>query len=303
MGIENATSGLAGLRKLARDVRDKVSIWQVVGYEAEEDWCPDERGGCNLRDTLGRLADEIESERPALTDAECRVLDMWPRFEDGEPVIPGDEFINRCQRRKTVKSVDVRDGSTMLHTEDRNWIWYYGSERVKRAPEVLDADGVPLEVGDTVWNIKNGAELVITSTELDKFDHVKASQENPVKASVLIHPTRLTHQRPVLDADGVPIKVGDTVWIIPECSDTPDEPHEVRGIDRWGEVLLEFHFEHSTGLKGEYLIHTRPDSWERLEEDAREFARDNQLPHDADQMERDALDLVRRAKRLAGVES
>lgn len=52
----------------------------------------------------------------------------------------------------------------------------------------------------------------------------------------------------------------------------------------------------------ELLSHNRPDSWERLEKDALEFARDNQLPHDVDQMERDALDLIRRAKALAGVE-
>lgn len=92
------------------------------------------------------------------------------------------------------------------------------------------------------------------------------------------------------------------MWIIPALTDTPDEPHEVIGINRWGEVLLEFHTEGSTGLKGEYLTHARPDRWERLEEAAREFARDNQLPHDVDQMERDAVDLIRRAKALAGVE-
>lgn len=52
----------------------------------------------------------------------------------------------------------------------------------------------------------------------------------------------------------------------------------------------------------DYCGFAAPDCWERLEKDAREFARDNQLPHDADQMERDALDLIRRAKALAGVE-
>lgn len=119
------------------------------------------------------------------------------------------------------------------------------------------------------------------------------------------HPCGERVKRParvVLDADGVRIREGDTVWIITALTDTPDEPHEVIGINRWGEVLLEFHTEGSTGLKGEYLTHARPDSWERLEEAAREFARDNQLPHDVDQMERDAVDLIRRAKALAGVE-
>lgn len=235
MGIENATSGLAGLRKLAGDVRGKVRIWQLVGYEAEEDWCPDERVACSLRDTLERLADEIEAERPAVTDAERRVLEMWPRFEDGEPVMPGDEFIDYTTLNKTVKSVVVYGGFVRLHTEGGNWIDCNIGERVKRAPEVLDADGVP-------------------------------------------------------------IKVGDTVWIIPECSDTPDEPHEVACIDKWGEVLLEFHLERSTGLKGEYLTHTRPDSWERIESDLNDL-------HGTPLSVVEARLLVARCKKLAGVES
>lgn len=130
--------------------------------------------------------------------------------------------------------------------------------------------------------------------------YVKDGQDGDWSTSVHAE-GRLKRPAPeVLDADGVRIREGDTVWIIPALTDTPDEPHEVIGINSWGEVLLEFHTEGSTGLKGEYLTHTRPDSWERLEEAAREFARDNQLPHDVDQMERDAVDLIRRAKALAG---
>lgn len=240
MGIENATSGLAGLRKLARDVMVDVLFWQVVGFDAEEDWCPDERGACSLRDTLSRLADEIEAERPALTDAERRVLDMWPRFDDGEPAMPGDESIEYALRCRTVKSVDVHDGFTMLRFGDSGWIRYYDDERVKRpAPEVLDADGVPIREGDTVW----------------KKDIVS----------------------------GVVVSV-----------DAASPMHTVRYVDANGDEFRD---------AAMHLTHVRPDSWERLEEDAREFARDNQLPHDVDQMERDALDLIRRAKALAGVES
>lgn len=106
----------------------------------------------------------------------------------------------------------------------------------------------------------------------------------------------------VLDADGVEIKVGDTVWHEDgtmlmadgfggvEDGETIVNVHIIRGATPWREV------------RSLSLTHTRPDSWERLEDDAREFARDNQLPHDVDQMERDAVDLIRRAKKLAGVE-
>lgn len=106
----------------------------------------------------------------------------------------------------------------------------------------------------------------------------------------------------VLDADGVPIHEGDMVWHEDgtmlmvdgfggvEDGETIVNVHIIRGTTPWREV------------RSLSLTHTRPDSWERLEEDAREFARDNQLPHDVDQMERDAVDLIRRAKKLAGVE-
>lgn len=236
--------GLEGLRKLAGDIRADTRLWLRLRDGTESDWGVriDKEG--RLNDTLSRLADEIESERPALTDAERRVLEMWPRFEDGEPVMPGDEFIDRCKFSHTVESVTAHDGLVTLRTEN----------------------GVSIQCD-------HGAQVVFSRPAPE-----------------------------VLDADGVPIRRGDTVWIMPKLTDTPDEPHKVRCIDGWGEVLLEFHTERSTGLKGEYLTHARPDSWERLEDDAREFARDNQLPHDADQMERDALDLIRRAKALAGVE-
>lgn len=167
--------GLEGLRKLAGDVN--CHFWNCLFSGTESDWNVTAESEIRLRDTLDRLADEIESERHALTDAERRVLELWPRFDDGEPVMPGDEFTGFAWRRQTVKSVDVRDGFTLLRTKDNGCVKRHVGERVKR-----------------------------------------------------------------------------------------------------------------------------PDSWERIEKDAREFARDNQLPHDVDQMERDALDLVRRAKALAGVE-
>lgn len=122
----------------------------------------------------------------------------------------------------------------------------------------------------------------------------------------------------VLDADGVEIKVCDTVWVMPECTETPDEPYRVKGINKYGEVLLDFHFERSTGMKGEYLTHTRPDSWERLEEDAAKEPCDYfGVEHDEDKgcsgcphlrEGRDCTialqaDLIRRAKALAGAEA
>ena len=171
--------GLEGLRKLARDVY--CDLWGVLFKDSESGWDVDADSKGSLGDTLSRLSDEIEAERPATTDAERRVLDMWPRYEDGEPVMVKDYALNDKDERFKVYRIQLTDGRWMLN-------------------------------------------------------------DNPV----------LGHYK--------------------------------------------------NGTSKTRVKRPEPDSWERLEDDAREFARDNQLPHDADQMERDALDLVRRAKALAGVE-
>lgn len=76
------------------------------------------------------------------------------------------------------------------------WVELEPSEMYVHKP-VLCADGKPLKVGDTVWDINGGEhELVITSIELDELEHVKATQEKPVPANVSIHPSRLTHTKP-----------------------------------------------------------------------------------------------------------
>lgn len=92
-----------------------------------------------------------ENGRRKLSDRERRILDMWPRFKDGEPVMIGDE-------------VDGLGGEIIevYIAEDVADIWNnYGNhmhlslgERVNRpAPKVLDADGVEIKVGDTVYGI------------------------------------------------------------------------------------------------------------------------------------------------------
>lgn len=179
-----------------------------------------------------------------LTEREREFLDMWPKFEDGEPVMIGDEATNNKNQRFTVKRIEFRHGKWMLNDSVTEGHYLNGKsgKRVKRpAPKALDADGMEIKVGDTVWH-EDGSEL-----------HVIGFGD---------------------------VQDGETMLVVEYAA----------GPTKWGEVRC---------LS---VTHTRPDSWEQLEEDAREFARDNQLPHDVDQMERDAVDLIRRAKKLAGVE-
>lgn len=224
----------------------------------------DARNEKKSRSVCAAMAESADTDKRALSERERRILDMWPRYEDGEPV------------------------------------WFGDGAAVNVGNIAIEA----IEFTDGCAYVKDGA-CGDYNTLVQVFKHVKRPAPE------------------VLDADGVRIREGDTVWIIPAVTDTPDEPHEVKHINRWGEVLLEFHFERSTGVKGEYLTHTRPDSWERLEEEADKDVVDywgcagrscyacpamidGQTPSDRygcmSCKIAERLDIIRRAKKLAGVE-
>ena len=166
--------------------------------------------------------------RVVLTDREREILDMWPRFEDtGEPVWFGD-----VTDRIVGKVIAIQFGAALVSfwndSDDRVYMDY--GERLKRpAPKVLDADGVEIKFGDTVWHHSGFAHGVVTS-----------------------------------------IDVGSLM-----------------GTVRYVNGGVEFRD------AAKDLTHTRPDSWKRLEEDA-EF-------NDETGIVGGNLDIVRRAKTLAGV--
>lgn len=191
----------------------------------------------------------------AYTETEQRILDMWPKFEDGSYVMYEDEF--------------EFDG------------------------EVKTAYG---------FNFGVGGRVSICS---DKGSHVRLPNGEHVK-------------RPapkVLDADGVEIKLGDTVY------DTKGEGHIVKEVyfddDESHEHTVWFG-EFKSGIPVVYiadqLTHTRPDSWERLEEDAEkgncEYLGRSQSSCDGCYLngksacdEYVRIDLIRRAKALAEKEA
>ena len=177
--------------------------------------------------------------RVVLTDRERAILDMWPRFEDGEYVWFGDEYKCSCNKTHVCDGVRVQNtGAKVIFAANHPHTIFlkdgseYG-ERVKRtAPKVLDADGVEIKVGDAVWHCIGTASGVVTG----------------IDAGSLMHTTRY------VDESGT----------------------EFRDAAR-------------------NLTHTRPDSWERLEMDAE--------LNDETGIVGGNLDIVRRAKKLAGVEA
>lgn len=119
--------------------------------------------GCNacLNETIQAIADTIEREYLPR-----------PRFEDGEPVQFGDKF----ESAGTVGTVDYIlkgnvEGCVIGRKEDSGCVTYPNGKRVKRPePEVLDADGVPIHKGDTVYDIASGYEMVVMGVHPYKCD-------------------------------------------------------------------------------------------------------------------------------------
>lgn len=221
-----ARSVLAG--KLRKAASRKDLNWQTL-FDA---LCVKSRS-----EAVAALAAMIDP-KGILTERERHILDMWPRFEDGKPVMVGDRFIDHKVNERTVRSVIVNNDGVELRTFDGTFDWHETGERVKRpAPKVLDADGVEIKVGDTVWfrSLSTGDRMrkaTVTGFGKHSLDGPLATLKDEMGWTCHIDPKKITH--------------------------------------------------------------VQPDSWERLEEDA-EF-------NDETGIVGGNLDIVRRAKALAGVE-
>lgn len=266
-----------------------------------------------------------------LTERERAILDMWPRFEDtGDPVMVGDAYIDGSGDCNIIVAVRICDACVDLVGEDAFLTGFKPGERVKRPVQsVLDADGVEIKVGDTVWH-EDGSELHVIG-----FGDAQDG-ETMLVVEYAAGPTKwgevrclsVTHTRPapkVLDADGVEIHVGDTVYGVGRSQHSFDviDPHHID--QEVGEAFSVRCYDRDEGeechCRPELLTHDLPDSWERLEEDAVkvvcEYA--GAVPDEFGDYDCDTCrlfdargnliceqlmtrEIVRRAKALAGVE-
>lgn len=237
----------------ASGTRSCLDIAEVFGIDCKhEKTCRD----CMVK-MMTAIADRIDAERALPEGVE------WPRFEDGGLVRIGDELEFEGKTMLVCDATFYADGWALwCDREDMSGRLYgkYG-ERVKRpAPKVLDADGVPIKVGDTVWAIYDGRKHVIKAVCSDGS----------------LHPEMVTD-------DGCMVEYEKGLWDF-----------------------------------AKKVTHEQPDSWERLEEDARKTAcayapapcnEDGLTTCDgcpflksescSNEM---TIDLVKRAKKLAGIE-
>ena len=350
----------------------------------------DARNEKKSRSVCAAMAESADTGKRVLTERERAILDMWPRFEDtGDPVMVGDAYIDGSGDCNIIVAVRICDVYADLVGEDGFLTGFKPGERVKRpATKVLDADGVEVHDGDTVYELETGEEYKVErvfsgAPDPDFPDHAIRCNKVADPIMHVFKPDQLTHRHIVLDADGVEIKVGDTVWhedgselhVIgfgdAQDGETMLVVEYAAGPTKWGEVrcLSVTHTRPAPKVldadgaeikvgdtvrssmygdndftvsrfvkncKGETFVmveemwsglppltvtHARPDSWERLEEDARkgvcEYAGAEPGEfgtHDCDTCrfydERGKLiceqlmasDIVRRAKKLAGVE-
>lgn len=265
--------------------------------------------GCLLKvaEMLGTSIYDGTSNADALLDKlEKRLMPEgmeWPKV-DGKPV----DF-----KTAYVPSLGVLEAVSIYNTGACQVMSHDGIIKSAKdihivKPKVLDADGVPCCIGDEVWDIHIGEHQVIEDitgtcgwyeTLVVRLDSGEQTTCDAV---------RVSHRRPVLDADGVPIKKGDTVYVAPVAPF--DDPMTVRGFAADGRVLMDYHSDDSFGYRPEYLTHAKPeppDSWERVEEDAKLAPGDYIEKHgrktDLYAYEEMPIDLVRRCRALAEKEN
>lgn len=152
--------------------------------------------GCMTR-MMTAIADRIDAER-ALPD------DMkWPRFEDGGLVRIGDELEFNGEIMLVCDVTFYADSWTLWCDCENISGRLYGSygERVKRpAPEVLDADGVPIKVGDTVWATYDGRKHVVMAVCSDGSLHPEMVTDDgcmvEYEEGLWDFAKKVTHERP-----------------------------------------------------------------------------------------------------------
>lgn len=168
---------------------------KMFGVVCKEETCL----SCMVK-MMTAIADRIDADR---IDAERALPDgmKWPRFEDGGLVRIGDELEFEGKTMLVCDATFYADGWALwCDREDMSGRLYgkYG-ERVKRpVPKVLDADGVPIRVGDTVYFV-DGDARPLTVERIDAnggepaVDLVYAGQ---ILRWHSANPEKLIHERP-----------------------------------------------------------------------------------------------------------
>ena len=88
-------------------------------------------------------------------------------------------------------------------------------ETLEYVEKVFDAEGVSLEIGDTVYCYGYNEAFTVVRSSVNVINaEDRTIVEDNEGTHYAVAPSRLSHKCPILDADGELINVGDTVWTI-----------------------------------------------------------------------------------------
>lgn len=181
----------------------------------------------DLANTISAVADKIDAELAQARELSLRQgAELWakangwpdfregedfgawldrcalprPRFDDGEPVQFGELVDSNLVGAVKVSAIEFTEDGTYVKDEpDGDWSTSLEvtTNRLKRpAPEALGADGLPIKVGDTVYEL--GRDEVLKVYEVNsQYVHTKTSSGglwNNLTASYLTHTPPDTQQ-------------------------------------------------------------------------------------------------------------
>lgn len=162
---------------------------KMFGVVCEEETCL----SCMAK-MMTAIADRIDAERALPEGVE------WPRFEDGGLVRIGDEFEFEGKTMRVCEVALYADSWALWCDREDMSGRLRGSygERVERpAPEVLDADGVQIKVGDTVYFVDGaGVRHAVKDIIFEPGGAFVGIIDEKVRCPLMVNPDTLTHERP-----------------------------------------------------------------------------------------------------------
>ena len=251
-----------------------------------------------------------EVEKRLMPEGMEWLVEAWPRFEDDVPLKFGDMALIDGEA-DMVEAVQLWiHGRPVIYGDNGSQQLERG-ERVQRpTPKVLDADGVEIRVGDTVWATNGHGPFEVT--RIVNADRLRVICDDEKNGHLNVYPENITHRAPVLAADGKPLREGEHVYHVETGAELVVKELPKPGAYQ-AVVVFAPPASHLTSFDPDRLTHERPvsDSWERLEEDATLAPLDYVDKYDIELYDREAgedeiaapyamsRDLVRRAKALA----
>lgn len=215
----------------------------------------------------------------------------WPRFEDGAKVCFGDEYENSNGNVSVASRFGFKADEYLINRGTANGWEAYGKLVKRPKPAALAADGLPIEVGETVYG-GDGEAWEVIGIENGPWSIVGTNGEKQRE----MKPKWLTHEVPTIYGnDGLPLLPGQKAITGAGFCMTVESVHydkSPRGcIEKW------VRYKNGSWDLAESVSHAKPkDTQERIDDDSRL----NPIPYARDVLHRGNWDKLteRQAFRL-----